>query len=366
MRFSVISEKPSLYRADTVPTYATLIWDEERNDISFLDSIDGREDPLTMSKKNTAALATAVLTMLISCVSAAQQQVRLVVPAAPGGATDVTGRLLAGHLGNEWGRTIFVDNKPGAGGTIGSAQVARSAADGNTLLIAALSHSLNPSIFESLPYDAIADFTPIAKLQSSTVVLVVPPSSPFQTFREFVEYAKANPAKLMWGLGAIGTSQQLGGMLLWRELGISVVMVPYKGSGPALTDLRAGHVDFMLDNLPTSLGLVRTGKLRALAIASPQRSPFLPDVPTIAESGVPGFSVEGWTAIVGPAGLSREYVQELYQKLQSMAAKPEAREDFRKTGAELDVRGPEETAKLIKDEMERWRPIIKEAGITAN
>ena len=238
---------------------------------------------------------------------------KFIVAAAAGGTTDLLTRFFAQWVGEEWGRAVIVENRPGAGGVIATQVVQRAAADGSVLMLGALSHVANLAMMDNVHYDPVKDFTLIAKLVTFGSVLVVNSSVPAKDVKQFIAYAKANPDKLNWGLGATGTSQHLAGVMLAREAGIKFLTVPYKGGGPAMNDLLGGQVHFMIESIPTALPHIQSGKIRALGVTGSQRSSGLPDVPTIAEAGVPGFNVESWFALMGPAGLPTEFVQTTYQ-----------------------------------------------------
>lgn len=298
--------------------------------------------------------------------SQAQAATRLIVPAAAGGATDLLSRLYAQYLSDESPRPVIAENRPGAGGVIGTQLVAKAPADGSVLLMGALSHVVNSALMDNVPYDPLKDFTPIAKLLSFGSVLVVNPSVPVSDMKQFIAYAKLNPNKLIWALGATGTSQQLAGVLLAREAGIQFVTVPYKGGGPAMNDLLGGHASFMIESIPSAVPHIQSGRVRALAVTGGQRSSGLPDVPTIGEAALPGFNVESWFALLGPAGLPNEVVQSTYQRLQKIMARPATLEKLVGMGARPELLSPVETRAFMESESRRWVPIIKEANIRAN
>jgi hypothetical protein len=293
----------------------------------------------------------------------AQAAAKFIVPAAPGGTTDLLSRLYAQWLSVEWGRTVVAENRPGAGGVIATQFVAKAPADGNTLMLAAPSHVTNSGMMENVPYDPIKDFTPIAKLLTFGSVLVIHPSIPAQDLKQFLAHAKANPGKLTWALGATGTSQHLAGVMLAKQAGLSWITVPYKGGGPAMNDLLGGHASFMIESIPTAAQHIASGRIRALGVTGAKRSTGLPNVPTIDEAGMPGFSVEAWFALMGPAGLQPEFVQATYQRLQKIMAQPAVTEKLLSMGATPDLRNPLETRAFIEAESKHWLPIIKEAGI---
>lgn len=315
-----------------------------------------------LNRRNLLAASLAALPMRGTWAQVAPTT-RVIVPAAAGGTTDLLSRLYAQWLSEEWGRTVVADNRPGAGGVIGSQLVAKAAPDGNTLMLAAPSHVTNSGMMDNVPYDPIKDFTPIAKLLTFGSVLVVHPSVPAQDLRQFLAYAKANPGKLTWALGATGTSQHLAGVLLARQAGVSWITVPYKGGGPAMNDLLGGHANFMLESIPTAAPHIAAGRIRALGVTGARRSTGLPNVPTIAEAGMPGFNVEAWFALMGPAGLAPDFVQATYERLQRIMAQPAVNEKLLSLGAVPDLRPPQETRAFVEAESRHWLPIIKEAGI---
>jgi len=293
----------------------------------------------------------------------AQTAAKLIVPAAAGGTTDLLSRMYAQWLTESWGRPIVAENRPGAGGVIGSQIVARAPADGNTLMLGALSHVANSGMMDNVPYDPIKDFTPIAKLLTFGSVLVVHPSIPALDLKQFISHVKANPGKLTWALGATGTSQHLAGVMLAKEAGLSWNTVPYKGGGPAMNDLLGGHTSFMIESIPTAAQHIQGGRIRALGVTGRKRSTGLPNVPTIAEAGLPGFDVEAWFALMGPAGLSADFVQNTYQRLQKIMAQPAVNERLIAMGAQPDLLSPMETKAFVEAESAHWLPIIRQAGI---
>ena len=313
-----------------------------------------------LSRRSLLAASLAALPLQHAL---AQATAKLIVPAAAGGTTDLLSRLYAQWLSEEWGRTVVAENRPGAGGVIASQFVAKAPADGNTLMLAAPSHVTNSGMMENVPYDPLKDFTPIAKLLTFGSVLVIHPSIPAQDLKQFLAYAKANPGKLTWALGATGTSQHLAGVMLAKQAGVSWVTVPYKGGGPAMNDLLGGHASFMIESIPTAAQHIAAGRIRALGVTGGKRSTGLPNVPTIAEAGMPGFNVEAWFALMGPAGLPPEFVQATYQRLQKIMAQPAVTEKLLSMGAAPDLRNPQETKAFIEGESRHWLPIIKEAGI---
>lgn len=280
-----------------------------------------------------AFLATVLLAASSAVPALAQnypnKPVRIVIPYAPGGLTDVLCRALVEPLSAALNQRFFVDNKPGAGLIIGTAEVARAAPDGYTLLLGTDgSISANPYLYSNLSYDPPKDFTPVAMLVFANEILMVPPNLPARNVKEFVEYAKANPKKLNYGSFGVGSPPHLAMGLLSRETGIELVHVPYKGNAPAQLAMLAGEIQAMFLSIPGPLQLLRSGKTKALAIASEQRSPVLPDVPTFAESGFPGFRVEVWFGLLAPSGTPREVVARLNTEINKVLNNPAFREKF--------------------------------------
>ena len=293
--------------------------------------------------------------------------VRLVVGFAPGGGTDATARTISVKLGPELGQQIIVDNRPGAAGNIGSELVARAAPDGYTLEMGTVgTHAINPSLYAKMPYDHVKDFVPIVLVAGVPNVLVVNPAVPVNSVQELIAYARANPGKLNFASSGSGTSIHLSGELFKTMTGVQMTHVPYKGSAPALTDLMGGQVQLMFDNLPSSLAFIKAGKLKALAVTSATRAAALPDVPTIAESGVPGFEASSWFGIVAPAGTPREVVNKVNAEINKWLASPEAKEKLASQGAIAAGGSPEDFAKHIAAETAKWAAVIKASGARAD
>ena len=235
--------------------------------------------------------------------------VRLVVPFPPGGPLDTTGRAIAQKLTEAWGQSVVVDNRPGAGGNIGADLVAKSPPDGYTVVMGALStHAVNPSLYPAMPYDAVKDFAPITLVAVTPNVLVVNPSLPVKSVQDLVAYAKANPNKLSFGSGSNGSAGHLAGELFKVETGIDIVHIPFKGAAPAMQALLAGDTQFMFDNLASSMPQVKAGKLRALAVTTAKRSSLVPELPTMAETGLPGFDIATWFGLLAPAGTPKDVI----------------------------------------------------------
>ena len=290
--------------------------------------------------------------------------VKIVVPFPAGGTTDIIARIVAQKLSDSTGQTFVVDNRPGAGGNIGSDMVAKAAPDGYTLLMGTVgTHAINPSLYEKMPYDHVKDFAPVILVAGVPNVLEVNPSLPVKSVQELIAYAKANPNKLNFASSGSGTSIHLSGELFKAMTGVSMQHVPYKGSAPALADLTGGQVDLMFDNLPSSLALIKAGKLRPLAVTSAQRSSALPDVPTIAESGVPGFEASSWFGLLAPAGTPKDVVAKINGEVAKWLATPEAKEKLASQGAiAATALTPEDFARHIAAETVKWQKVVKESG----
>ena len=289
--------------------------------------------------------------------------IRLVVPFPPGGATDILARDVAQKLTEAWGQSVVVDNRPGAGGNIGAELVAKAAPDGYTLLMGTVgTHAINASLYAKMPYDHIKDFAPVILVAGVPNVLVVNPALPVNSVAELIAYAKANPGKLNFASSGNGTSIHLSGELFKVMAGVQMTHVPYKGSAPAVQDLISGQVQLMFDNLPPSLPQIKAGKLRALAVTSTTRAPALPDVPTMAEAGLPGFEASSWFGVLAPAGTPPAIVAKLNAEIAKWLATPEAKERLSKQGANAAGGSPEDFVKHIAAETTKWAKVVKDSG----
>jgi tripartite-type tricarboxylate transporter receptor subunit TctC len=289
--------------------------------------------------------------------------IRYVVPFPPGGLTDVMARLVGQQLGTRWGINVVVDNKAGSGGQIGAAEVAKSPPDGQTLLAITLTHAANVTLYKGrAQYDFQKDLRPVALLAGSPMLVVVPASSPVKDFKDLMAQARAK--KLNAGTSGNGTPPHLT-LELFNDITKSEIQhIPYKGGAPSMTDLIGGQLDVVFSNLPESIAHVKSGKLRALAIASAARHPLVPDVPTTAEAGLPALQVENWTAVMAPAGMPDAAVAKLGAEVVGIMASPEIDERARTQGFRVDARGPQAFAAFLKGEIERWARIITAAKIT--
>jgi len=292
--------------------------------------------------------------------------IRMVVPLSPGGFADVPGRILASRLSSSLGYNVFVENRPGAGGTIGADFVAKSAPDGYTLLFTGTPHVISAWIYKKLPYDPLKDFEPVALVASGPYVLVVNLQLPVHSVRELIAAAKAQPGKIDYASSGNGSAQHLVSALFASMAGIELNHVPYKGSGPAMQDLLGGQVKVSFAGIPNVLPHVKAGRLRALAVSTPQRSPDLPEVPTVAEAGVPGYQATLWLNLAAPAGTPGEIVQRIYAETAKALQDAELQQNFRAAGVEASPMNPQELAGFMRAEYEKWGRVVQDTGATVN
>jgi tripartite-type tricarboxylate transporter receptor subunit TctC len=293
--------------------------------------------------------------------------VRIVVPLSPGGFADTPARMLTPRLSEQLGKQFFVENKPGAGGTIGADFVAKSAPDGYTLLLTGTPHVISAHLYKKMPYDALKDFTHIALIASGPYTLVVNTQKlPVNSVRELIAAAKAEPGKIDFASSGNGSAQHLVGALFNAMAGIELNHVPYKGSGPAMQDLIAGQVGVSFAGVPNVLGHVKSGRLKALGVTTPKRWSELPEVPTLAEAGVPGYEATLWLNISGPAGMPNDIVQRLYTEISKALQDPEVQANFRSAGVDATTMGPQELSAFMHAEYEKWGKVVKDTGATVN
>lgn len=322
--------------------------------------------------RRLALLAPAALafgSMLFAPAASAQaaypsKPIRIVVPFSPGGATDTLARMMGQKLTEAWGQPVMVENKPGAGGNIGADLVAKAPGDGYTLLLAAAGFmAVNPSVYPNMTYDPAKDFAPLTLLVKAPLLLVVNPNVPVKDVKEFVSYVKANPGKLSIGNGGNGTAQHLGGVYMSSEAKLDVVHVPYKGSAPATTDLLGGVVQAQFDNMVTLVPYVKSGKLRALAVSSKERSGTVPDVPTLHETVLPGFETGTWYGMVAPASTPPAITTKISAELRKILQMPDIRDKLAAMG--LDASGMSDAAygDFIKSEISKYAKIVKAADV---
>jgi tripartite-type tricarboxylate transporter receptor subunit TctC len=314
-----------------------------------------------------ARLAAALLLAVPGLAPAASypdHAIRWVVPFAAGGGTDIMARSVAEEVGKTLGQSVVIENRPGAGGGIGAAAVSQSKPDGYTFLIGSTgTHGANEFLYSKLPYDPVKGFTPISVLFTFDNVVVVPESSKIRTLKELVDAARANPGKLNYGVTTIGSSSHLAVEKFKRDAGIEAGAIAYNGAGQAMADLLSGRLDFMLDLVGTQYGNIKAGKVRPIATTDVKRNAVLPGVPTIAESGYPGFSAVGWVGLFGPAGLPKPVVDTMYQAIEKVYASPDFQAAMRARSFDTAHMAPAEFAKFLAGEREKWGGVVREAGI---
>ena len=316
-----------------------------------------------------ALSAAAVLGLSASAVMAQSyptKPVRIVVPTAPGGFTDVVARILSQKLTMALGQQVVIENKAGAGSTIGADFVAKAAPDGHTLLMTSTTHVLGPAVYPKLPYDTIKSFTPVARLVESAYILVVNPKVPARNVSEFIALAKSQPDAIHYASSGNGSSQHLVGSMFGNMANIQIKHVPYKGSSGATTDLLAGVVESSFAGVPNVLTLVQQGKLRALAVTTPKRIGQLPDVPTLNEAGVTGYNASIWLALLAPAGTPKDVVNRLHTEIVKAMNSADTQKALFDAGVQLSLAAPEETGEFMIKEMDRWGKVIKDMGIKAD
>lgn len=292
-----------------------------------------------------------------------EQPVTLVVPFTPGGGTDITARALAEGMSANLGKSIIVENRPGAGSITGTNYVAHSKPDGYTLLLATFAHAVNPSLHRSLPYDTDKAFEPVALVAHSANVLVISPKLPFHSVKELLAYARANPGKLNYGSTGVGTSAHLAAELLKSLAHIDMEHVPYKGAAPAMTDLISDRIQVMLITAASATPYVKSGQVRALAVTSAQRSPAFPDLPTLAEAGVPGYRAESWSGIFVPAGTPAAVVRRLHDAVVATVKTPVFQRQVAAEGLTVDAGEPKQLSDYVLAEEKRWRGVVQDAHI---
>ena len=324
----------------------------------------------TFAKAALAAMATGLLAVGPTGALAQtypSRPIKFVVGFPPGGSTDLVTRILATQMAEELKQPVIVENKPGAGGNIASQFVARAAPDGYTIYLGTLAtHGINPVLHKNLPFDHVKDFTMISQVGYYTNLVLVNPATPAKTLGDWISYAKRLDRPVNFGSPGAGTSPHLTGEYFKILTGVNLKHVPYKGSGPALTDLVGGPIDVMFDNLPAALSLVQSGKLRALAITSRERVSQLPDVPTAAESGLPEMVVDAWVGVMAPAGLPKPIIDTLYKTIVSSLNVPEVRAKLEERGVTIHTSRPDEFLAYVKAENEKWAKVIKISGAQAN
>ncbi len=308
----------------------------------------------------------AALAFVIVTTAGAQyptKPIKLIVPFPPAGSTDISARALAGKLGERLGQPVIIENKPGAGGNIGSAVAANAPADGYTLVVGTVgTHAINSSLYSKMPYDPIKDFVPVVLLSTTPNVLVVPANFPANSVQDVIRMAKAKPGELTFASSGSGTSIHLSGEMFKSMAGLDMTHIPYKGSGPMLIDLLSGTVNMAFDNLSASMVHIKGGKLRALATTGSKRAPGLPDLPTVSEAGLTGYDSTSWNAVYAPAGTPKEIIEKLNRESNAILQSPETRRFFAEQGAEAGGGTPEQLATFNRAELAKWAKVVKDSG----
>ena len=316
------------------------------------------------------------ITLLFGCLFAStafvhaqdypSRPLRLIVPTAPGGGTDFTGRLVAAKLSESLGQQVVVENRGGGGGSVGADNAAKSTPDGYTLLLGSIAtHAVNPALYKKLPYDHLKDFAPVSLIGTVPNAMVVHPSVPVKSMQEFIAYAKANPGKINYGSSGVGSPPHLSMEVLRSMTGINLVHVPYKGAGPALADLLGGQMQAMCTSLAGLINFIKSGRVRALGVTTAKRNPQLPDVPTIVESGIPGYEVTIWYAVFAPVATPKAIVQKLNTEMVKALNSPEMKERMALQGMDPAPSTPAELTTFVKIETAKWAKAAKDSGATA-
>lgn len=320
-----------------------------------------------MSKLSRTLTAALILLALSPCAFAddyPNRPVRLIIPFPPGGSNDVVGRLVAQQLSVKLGQQVYVDNRGGAGGTLGTEACATAAPDGYTICVISIAHAVNPALY-TLKYDPVKSFTPISIFATGPNVLVVNPSSPVKSVKDLLDLAKQKPGELNYASAGVGSFQHLGAELFKLQAHVNLTHVPYKGGGPAMQDVVAGHVKIMFSSLIQTTPFIKSGQLIALGTGGSKRSPVLPDVPTIAEAGVPGYTAENWWGLAAPANLPKPIVDKLYSATQAALKSPELTAAFDREGAVAVEMSSAQFGDYIKSEIAKWGHVVKEGNIHA-
>jgi tripartite-type tricarboxylate transporter receptor subunit TctC len=322
-----------------------------------------------MPKLRSVLLAAAGFMVAFTTMAAAQSDypnrpIRMIIPFPPGGSNDVVGRVIAQRLGERLGKQVIVDNRGGAGGVIGTEAASHAAPDGYTLLVISLAHAVNPWLYK-LPYDPIKAFAPIGVMAKGPNILSVNPSLPVHSVKELIALAKSKPGDLQYASAGVGSFQHLGAELFKLEAKVDILHVPFKGGGPAMVDVMGGHTTVLFSSLVQTTPHIKSGKLRPLGVGGTQRSPVFPDLPTIAEAGVPGYAAENWWGIVAPAGTPKPIIDKLHTALTEAQDNPDAKKYFDTEGATIVKMSSDEFGKFMVSEMGKWERVVKEGHIKA-
>jgi len=320
-----------------------------------------------VTRISSPVIVTLISSLMLPAAPTAAQQypsrpVRIVVPFAPGGAVDLVARTIAPRLGESLGQTVIVDNRGGAGGTIGTDIVAKARPDGHTLLVASLGVAVNAVLYPKLPYDTLKDLAPVTTLGEQPNIVVVHPAVAAKSFGELLALAKAKPGQVTYGSGGVGSNSHLATVLLARMARIDLLHVPYKGMGPAVAELVGGQVQVVVSNVSTALPHVKSGRLRLLAVTSAQRFPLFPDAPTVSESGVPGYESSGWYGLWGTAGTPPAILSTLNREMVKILESAPLKEQFSAQGLQAIPVTPDAFGRRVRDEIRKWGPVVKASG----
>ncbi|WP_421954316.1 Bug family tripartite tricarboxylate transporter substrate binding protein [Polaromonas sp.] len=332
-------------------------------------SISGRRQFALRSLTAAVALGTGLLASVPAAAQAAypSKTITMIVPFSAGGTTDILARIVSQALTAELGQSVIVDNRAGAGGNIGGQAAARATADGYTLFMGTVgTHAINATLYKKMPFDPIKDFAPLTRVANVPNLLVANPKQPFKNVKELIAYAKAHPGELNFGSSGNGSSIHLSGELFKTMAKVDMQHVPYKGSAPAVTDLLGNQIAIMFDNMPSAIQHVRSGKLRPIAVTTAKRSPELPDVPTIAESGVPGYEATSWFGLFAPAGTPPAVVSRLNTAIVKVLAKADVKKKINEQGAEVYSETPEQFSAFIQKESVKWGKVVRESGASVD
>ena len=308
----------------------------------------------------------AIATLFIAGTAMAdypERPIRLIIPYPPGGGADISARIISQHLAEALGKPVLAENKPGGAANIGTEIVARAAPDGYTLLLASLATAVNVSLYEKLPFNTLKDFDPVSLFVIAPLLVTVNPRVPANNIQELIALAKAKPGTLNYASGGVGTSNHIAGELFKYMAGVQITHVPYKGGGPAVSDLVAGHVQMYIGTILSAREFVNAGRVRALATTSTQRTPIMPDLPTVAESGLPGYDVVSWYGVFAPAGTPRPIVDKLSAELAKILRLPDVREILKANGTDAIGSTPEEASVFFRKEVDKWAKVIKASGL---
>ncbi len=309
-----------------------------------------------------AAFAAAASGGLAFAQEYPSKPIRIIVPFPASSATDIVARTFGQKLSEKWGQPVVIDNRPGAGGNLGTDLAAKAPADGYTLLMGTVANAISASLYTKLNYDFVKDFTPVTLVAITPLVLVANPEVPASNIKELIAYAKAKPGQLNFGSGGVGTSNHLAGEMFKSMTGTKMTHVPYKGTPAAYTDLLAGQVSLMFDNIVAAMPNIKAGKLKPIAVTSAKRAAALPNVPTIGEAGLPGFEAVSWLGVMVPAGTPKEIIAKLHDEIVAILRMPEVKERLAASGAELVGNTPEQFAAWIRNETAKWSKAVKDSG----